>query len=231
MAYPSMLWKIQYGPVNHGECQEFLEESRGIPWGFDVYRTVYTAESETQWIAALEKLHSYVAKSVYHDVDETERRGYAPENPQLNHTVMETYCQDVIQGPEFDGATDDFIRSHARASYEKRQEEEAYLGLQRPRSIACIVIDEQSLKSIIDGTPPSNEIFWYGQVRPAPIAEVKMLDTMYDPHDDDLEYPDTFHGWIRVPCNRIWGVYSGLFFELFLDRFAVPDGVGGSRYE
>lgn len=102
------------------------------PWGYTIYRTVYTPESNQHWDAVLEA----ISKNVYADLDLHE------DKP--SQIFKEGYRPLVFDDPaQFDGATLDEIRNNFR---EVRESDNRNQGV---RFRWCLVIDESALQSVI----------------------------------------------------------------------------------
>jgi len=90
---------------------KFLRQSLSQPWGFVIYRTVYTPASDEKWEAALAKLRAYIYASVVRELYRDRGTNAAPLNPQPCDKVRETYQPMVFQDRETsDGASVDVIR-------------------------------------------------------------------------------------------------------------------------
>ncbi|EED17199.1 conserved hypothetical protein [Talaromyces stipitatus ATCC 10500] len=116
----------------NNEVVQFLHDELPFqwPWGYTIYRTVYTPESNQHWDALLEA----ISKSIYRSLDEDEpsrifQEGYRP-----------LAFDDSAQ---FNGATLDKIRNHFK---EVRESDNGHQGV---RFRWCLVIDEAALQSII----------------------------------------------------------------------------------
>lgn len=132
----------------NSEIVRFLHDELSFqwPWGFTIYRTVYTPESKKQWGTVLEA----ISKSIMEDLDEDEpsrifQQGYRPL---------------VFDDPaQFDDATLDEIRDHFR------EVQESDNGNDGVRFRWCLVINENALQSIL-GHPEPQKDGWVTVVDP-----------------------------------------------------------------
>ncbi|KUL84938.1 hypothetical protein ZTR_07852 [Talaromyces verruculosus] len=105
------------------------------PWGYTIYRTVYTPESDQHWDGVLGAIIENTYDGVSLDLHEDEP----------SRILKEGYRPVVLNDPaQFDGATLDDIRKHFRAFRESYNG-----GNQEVRFRWCLVIDEGALQSII----------------------------------------------------------------------------------
>lgn len=114
---------------------------RGVkwPWGFIIYRTVYTPESDQVWSACLDKIEESVRRGI--DVHGKE---YADQTPE--RILKETFQNVILEDRErWDGASLEQIRADFITHLESIG---SYVGQENARSTACLFIDETCLQSI-----------------------------------------------------------------------------------
>ncbi|KAJ5928254.1 hypothetical protein N7466_007210 [Penicillium verhagenii] len=175
------------------------------PWGFIIYRTVYTTESERLWPLAMEKL-AYALK-----VGNQDRQGRPEQLIQASH--KDAILSDMAR---WDGASIEHVRNHF-AEYLRKTDQMAYPRDQR--YALCLVIDEKALKSI---TAPGDEVGWVGAV-----------DARFDPAIK-YDWPG-YCGFMRVKVRSLWDIYLNLHFDQMWNLCPeVPEGWipvydGGSR--
>ncbi|RHZ51108.1 hypothetical protein CDV55_103054 [Aspergillus turcosus] len=111
------------------------------PWGFFIYRTVYTPESDKVWSACLEKLDRYVHWEIDH-VD-----GEAGDDGFPERLIRETYKNVILEDKErWDGASVEQIRQDFKDLVASRGAE---IGVVVPRYSVCLAIDQHCLDSIM----------------------------------------------------------------------------------
>lgn len=184
----------------------FIKWLRYLPWGFVIYRTVYTAESDRLWSACLAKIDRYVQWSIG-QIDEDEY----PDGDRFPETfVQETYKNLVLEDRQrWDGASLDQIREDFQQYSESLGMED---GSHIPWSKACLVIDDQCLKSIVSAfEDPTESASWGGPKRGFVIEQggyimlkpfVVMVDPTFSP-EDDYDTPG-YQGYMRVGIDDIW---------------------------
>ncbi|KAL5348367.1 hypothetical protein ACLOAV_006849 [Pseudogymnoascus australis] len=161
-------------------CRKFLQRlhPRNAKWGFTIYRTVYTPESDSQFLAALEKIKTCLAIALRRELRTNRklrayeiRHGETPQ-PLINagpcDQVEDQYDALVIEDCEvWDGAGIEDIRAHfrdaifyeavesQRISYDPEKEHTipwTYLA-QDPKSSICLVIDAEALSWMTNSKP------------------------------------------------------------------------------
>ncbi|KAJ5930941.1 hypothetical protein N7466_006434 [Penicillium verhagenii] len=154
------------------------------PWGFIIYRVVYTAESDRLWPLAMERL-AYSLNLAIKD-GSADRQGRPQQLVQTSH-------KDVIlsDAARWDGASIEQVRDHF-AEYLRKTDQDVYPNEQR--YALCFVIDEKALKSI---TAPGHRVGWVGAV-----------DGRFDPATK-YEWPD-YRGFMRVKVRSLWELYLDL---------------------
>ncbi|KAJ5651744.1 hypothetical protein N7507_009170 [Penicillium longicatenatum] len=143
----------------------FLREIKW-PWGFIIYRTVYTPQSDKIWSACLEKIE----ESVRYEIDRHGKE-YADKTPE--RILKETLKNVILEDRErWDGASVKQIRADFIAHLESIG---CSVGEESPRSTVCMMIDEACLQSIQNtfDEPENNRGSW------APTGFVGIVDPQY----------------------------------------------------
>ncbi|KAJ5792457.1 uncharacterized protein N7503_008435 [Penicillium pulvis] len=133
--------------------------TRCFPWGFFIYRTVYTAESDRLWPLAIEKLTRVLGECIEGDLKfgRPNRRG--ADDPRPEQLAQASHKDAVIYDADhWDGASIDLVRDHF-AEYLRKTNQVECGGEQR--LALCLVIDERALKSII---APEDSVGFVGTV-------------------------------------------------------------------
>ncbi|KAG2419893.1 hypothetical protein HFD88_004690 [Aspergillus terreus] len=149
------------------------------PWGYTIYRTVYTPESSQHWKATTEAIPKHV---------------YASAKGQLNNEKPSRIFQEGYRPlifddqAQFDGATLDEVRRHFKAI---RNSDNGDTGV---RFRFCLVIDEGALQSIIqhpEPQKPSRNGAW-----------VTVIDPDYT---GGGSYNTRYYlGYFRIHLNDLW---------------------------
>ncbi|PCH02353.1 Hypothetical protein PENO1_035320 [Penicillium occitanis (nom. inval.)] len=119
------------------EVVQFLhkELTSQWPWGYTIYRTIYTPESDQHWDAFLDAISKNTYAGLGSDLHDNEP----------SRIFKEGYRPLVFDEPaQFNGATLDEIRKHFRAFRDGDTN-----GNQEVRFRWCLVIDEGALQSFI----------------------------------------------------------------------------------
>jgi hypothetical protein len=164
-------WRDQPWRNNKRHAAEFLKsERRYWPWGFIIYRTVYTPESDEVWSAAMEKLD----RAMHSDIDGMQERPSFAEK-----LVREGYKNVVMEDKElWDGASLGKIQKAFRKEIERVESiDYEYALLAIPRHTACLVIDEECLQSIKNSPEEEDPSQWQN------MGHVFVVDPRYPPEE------------------------------------------------
>ncbi|KUL85209.1 hypothetical protein ZTR_08924 [Talaromyces verruculosus] len=184
----------------NSEVVEFLHDELPFqwPWGFTIYRTVYTSESDQYWGTVLEAISKVVMKRL--DEDEPSR------------IFQEGYRPLVFDDPaEFNEATLDKIRDHFR---EVQESDNGNAGV---RFRWCLVIDDGALQSILRHPEPKSgqKGGWVTVVDPN-YQRGSSYNTRY--------YP----GYFRLYLGYLWslmGIGRALELDELCGRMDGPDDI------
>lgn len=176
-----------------------LTDDEGWPWGFFIYRTVYTPESDQVWSACLEKFDRYVHWEIDH-VD-GDRYAGAQDHGFPERLVHEGYKNVILEDKErWDGASIESIREDFKNLVASRG---ARIGEVVPRYTVCLVIDQHCLDSIVNTFDEPAESQGGGGPRK---GFVTMVDPMFEPGDCE-----GYYGFMRVEIDRLWWLTVELY--------------------
>ncbi|KAJ5639540.1 uncharacterized protein N7484_007402 [Penicillium longicatenatum] len=169
------------------------------PWGYTIYRTVYTPESDLHWEAAADAIRA----NIFATLDWQLKNGRR-QDKHSHRLVREGYRSLVFEDKaRFDGATISQIREHFKASVNN---EPAPLG---NRFRWCLVIDQEALQSFIRHPEPAGT---YIQDEPDAKEKNGAWVTVVDPDwKATNEYSERFYpGFMRIHLNRLFRLaYNG----------------------
>ncbi|KAF7183023.1 hypothetical protein CNMCM7691_002767 [Aspergillus felis] len=152
-----------------------LADDEGWPWGFFIYRTVYTPESDHVWSACLEKIDRYVHWEIDH-VD-GDRYAGAEDHGFPERLVHEGYKNVILEDKErWDGASIEQIREDFKNLVASRGGE---IWEVVPRYTVCLVIDQHSLDSIVNTFEEPAESKHWGGPR---MGFITMVDPISSPN-------------------------------------------------
>ncbi|CAG8005795.1 unnamed protein product [Penicillium olsonii] len=154
-----------------------------LPWGFIIYRTVYTPESEELWPIVLERIAETLKGGAM-----SEARGNETRVEQL---TFKSHKDVIISDPHrWDTASIPQIRSHF-VEYLRKLNQTGCPDI--PRLACCLVIDEKSLRSIIKDERR---------------GFLGVIDGWYNPEEryDSASY----RGFMRVQLIGLWSLYLNL---------------------
>jgi len=180
--------------LHERECETFLRRLHpGSTWGYTLYRTTYTPESDAHWPSIIALLSSYIRSSIEFDLCAPKIHpefyvGCAPCDPEPNRKVREMFRWDVVSNAaQFDGATIDDVRVHFRDRMARRPNDPHW---------KCLVVDEEVFQ-LLKGRPLAkpdevdNEEAW-----------IKAVDKSWrGPEDSDRP---GYEGWIGVQLGMLW---------------------------
>jgi hypothetical protein len=195
----------------------FLEEigSSGH-WGYLIYRTVYTPESDEKWDAVVAKIDTYVKGDLYRAADPNEER------KAVSNSILARYRNTILQDPDaFDHASPDTLREHflqLLADNGKR------LNDSGPDNRMFMMIDEETLNSILAAPEDPHEA-------PPSLDEwrsyrVELVDATWNPNPPPRVAgrgppprppapPGTrmYQGWLYVTFYKLWFLYHRVFID------------------
>lgn len=157
---------------------------------------------------ALERLTSYIHLAINDELVRASEKG-GTLDPAPCQRIIQTYDPEIISDVRFDGASIETIRAAFRSLVDQREEDENWTD-EEARISMCIMIDEESLTSVLDGGEPAS---------PTDTAQVKVIDSYYDPvvgpqssgarGREDTTFPRSpYEGWVKVPCKYLWSLYG-----------------------
>ncbi|KAG9558581.1 hypothetical protein KCU71_g6884, partial [Aureobasidium melanogenum] len=169
------------------------------PWGWVIYRTVYTPESDLLWPRAIDTINTYLACSLQKTLIESG----AEEDYETMIAELENFWMD--DASLFDQATFENLHTHF-ASWLQTQDTEDEEGdkmLPCVRFWTFLVIDETNLKMIADAPDPNSNLVKASAKR-APMIKVVSAQrderrlpgrTRRGPHNG--EDGKMFPGWLN----------------------------------
>lgn len=187
-------WRTQPWFDQDSMASNFLREScnQSWPWGFVIYRTVYTPESDAQWSAALDKFDRYIYDEVSAEVEKTRQ----PRDPYPAKLVREGYRNVIFSDKDrFNGASIQQIREHFNQWKESHgYERDVTNPSELSRFNMCLMVDEKALSSLVASVAP-------GQQRGYCI----MVDPYY--HDGELYESRGYKGFMFVELGSFWWLF------------------------
>ncbi|KAJ5415787.1 hypothetical protein N7465_004482 [Penicillium sp. CMV-2018d] len=163
-----------------------------FPWGYIIYRTVYTPESNELWPIVMERIAHQLNRGIECELDyPRERHGDESRPEQL---IEESHKDVVISDPSrWDGASLEQVRDHF-AVYLRKIKQEDYS--EESRFASCLVVDERSLKSIAKDDRN---------------GFVGVVDGRYNP-EERYDNP-SYRGFMRVQIKALWDLYVNYDWE------------------
>ncbi|GLI76352.1 hypothetical protein PoHVEF18_004624 [Penicillium ochrochloron] len=160
------------------------------PWGYVIYRTSFTATSDEDFAAAIEKLDRYCYSKMPLDKD----RKHFWCQPNIHEVVREGYRNVIVQDPSLEGASTDVIRQRHIQWLEGRGFH-LYLGI--PRFDYCLFLDDRAVRSILASSEPDNKSGLVGYVN--------LIDCDFVPGDPDNDSSEHYDGSLRIWLIDLFG--------------------------
>ncbi|KAJ5356287.1 hypothetical protein N7517_010896 [Penicillium concentricum] len=114
-------------------------------WGYVIYRTTYTPQSDTAFSQIVDLLNSYIKQELFSEYDSTPKSKLHSAEPTPYHEIWAQHRPVIMADPvQFDEASIDSIRSHFESWVNSRE---------RRNHTTCIVIDDESLQAFLDAQP------------------------------------------------------------------------------
>lgn len=182
------------------QTTRFLRDLNTPKWGYAIYRTVYTSESDVLFPLALAKLDAYVHHEIDWDLYDDSLVAHTPEKPPYdpapNREIRDRYESVVLEDMErYDGASMDSIREYFRQWVEGQGK---WVG-DDPRFQVCLVFDDAAVRALSDAPDalPSNCT--------PPGVFIRVVDGKFVARQ--CEDP-SYAGWIKVSPNALMGLYG-----------------------
>lgn len=188
---PSSLLHSPQISREHQFNMDELQNSLGTypDWGYVIYRTTYSAESETLFPVAIRYIEACIKRSFLRDHKED------PTNKP--NEICAKYRSTIVQDPaEFNRASLEAIRAHFEAWVESQGMRDCWTKWRM-----CMIIDEESLQTL-KGTSAEaleNESPYHSDDE---LRCVKVLEAF--PETDQY---DTFPGWMRCWTWCLWDLW------------------------
>ncbi|KAL4867512.1 hypothetical protein BDV12DRAFT_171324 [Aspergillus spectabilis] len=202
MSFPTPL------PMATKNLLDFLRGTPGMTWGFVIYRTTYTPQSNLQFPKLLDIFQANIQRRISTELEPSSYIGHSRADNEL---LMARYRPVVMDNPKFNKLSIPEVRSHF----------EAWVGLPdqvmdddiRPdeQKSACLVIDEEVMEVLADAKPYRREDYPVSVIR----HWVKAVEAY--PDDDGLEY-------LKVPIPDLWSFWSDLSLSPRLEEWIHPEG-------
>lgn len=192
---------------------------RPYSWGFTIFRTVYTPESDETFPKAIERLKLYAKCFVTEELGLKRLPNKAPLDPAPNEELAQRFYCDIVQdAATLDGADIEEIGKRFDAWVNEHLRPEGRKGTLLGRYSVCIMLDQQGIDHVLqlcEGPTPRKE--YRAQLR----LYVKVVS------DWQREPEDGGRFWLRT------GIKSQLFALCFgsedsdISELGLPDETDG----
>ncbi|KGO42823.1 hypothetical protein PEX1_042360 [Penicillium expansum] len=158
------------------------------PWGYTIYRTVYTPESDLYWEAAADAIRSNIFATLDWELHHGRRQH------EQSHRILRDGYRSLVFDDEtrFDGASIAQVREDFRAFVESE------VGALGNRFRWCLVIDEEALKCFI-----RHQKSLAGQSEQDSTQESEPWVTVVEPKYEQ-EQSSQYAGYMRIPLSRLF---------------------------
>ncbi|KAJ5127412.1 hypothetical protein N7448_008191 [Penicillium atrosanguineum] len=163
----------------------------GLPdWGYVIYRTTYTTESDTAFPHAIRYIEACLKGEFFTEVTQQPRY----RNNDVPAYVWSKYQSTIIEDPtQFDGASLEMVRAHFEAWVNGQGKRDNFNKYR-----VCLIIDEESLQTLKDAPVENAE-------NDDELRFVKALEAF--PIVDSL---DTFPGWMKCWTQTMWFLWENM---------------------
>ncbi|OQE44344.1 hypothetical protein PENCOP_c002G07859 [Penicillium coprophilum] len=111
-------------------------------WGYVIYRTTYTPQSDTAFSQIIDLLNSYIKDELFSEYASTPKSKLHCAEPTPYQEIWAQHLPIIMADPaQFDEASIDSIRAHFESWVNSRA---------RRNYTTCIVIDDESLQAFLD---------------------------------------------------------------------------------
>lgn len=119
---------------------------RPYTWGFTIFRTIYTPESDERFARAVEELNQLAREYVFDDLSGPREPGQEPFDPRPNEELARRFYCDVIQdAATLDGATPDELGRRFDALVAGHLQPQGRRGIKMGRFCICLMFDQQGI--------------------------------------------------------------------------------------
>ncbi|OOQ82952.1 hypothetical protein PEBR_36730 [Penicillium brasilianum] len=147
-------------------------------WGYVIYRTSYTPESDATFLGIVDLLNSYIKHGLYSECTSSQSNTSRHTDPTPYHEIWARHDPVIMDDPsQFDGASADAIQAHFK-SWTRAQEKRGCSTAYR----MCMVLDERSLRELANFPPPGENL--NGEKAMHPIQYVTVIETQPDSDDE-----------------------------------------------
>jgi hypothetical protein len=186
----------------------FLRDCCPNYWGFAIYRTVYTPESDLLWEGTIAKLDEYVINSIWRYMGVTNlevEEGEDQLDPGPTREACARYRNLIMSDREkYDGASIDEVADHFTDwADDTNNDKSSNINMN-----VCLLIDEEVLHWLRDAPPATTEVRTTGDADQN--VCIKVIDTLFDP-EDMSECDPKYRGWALARLNRLWDLYSRVY--------------------
>jgi hypothetical protein len=173
-------------------------------WGFTIYRTTYTPQSNASFPAIVDLITAYVKDEFYkehEDLLENSRlrqgRTVTEDDIAVFDKMWAKYEPRVIQdAAQFDTSSIDQIRAHYEGWVEERDMADRF-----PDYRMFIVIDEESLQSLLNATiPEERQVGMQHRIG----HYVKLVEAW-----QEID-PPPFLGWMKCSLPGLWDIWRNM---------------------
>lgn len=160
-------------------------------WGYVIYRTTYTAESDTAFPQAIRYIEACLKNEFFKEVTQQPRY----RNNDIPADVWSKYKSTIIEDPaQFDRASLETVRAQFEVWVDGQGMRDRFNKYR-----VCLIIDDESLQTLKD-TPVENAEKDTDELR-----FVKALEAF--PIMDSL---DTFPGWMKCWTQTLWFLWQNM---------------------
>lgn len=160
-------------------------------WGYIIYRTTYTAESDTAFPRIIKYIETCLKNEFFKEVTQQPRYRNSDIPTEIWSKYQSTIIEDSIQ---FDEASLETIRTHFEAWVDSQGRRDSFNKYR-----VCLIIDDESFRTLKDA-PVENAENDIDELR-----FVKALEAF--PITDSLS---TFPGWMKCWTQTLWFLWENM---------------------
>ncbi|KAJ5117410.1 hypothetical protein N7448_011042 [Penicillium atrosanguineum] len=186
-------------PLPLGSLHDWLKRVEPT-WGFTIYRTIYTPESDAAFTEVVDTITAYVKNEFYKTYESLR------ENPRIGDKadiavfdeLWAAYKPRVMDdATQFNGLSIDQLRIQFEAWAEEQDKVDQF-----PSYRMFIVVDEESFNSLLNAPAPTElpkGIKWR-------IAHYVKLVEAWQEQDRDSRFP----GWMKCSLKGLWDLWRSM---------------------
>ncbi|KAI8721626.1 hypothetical protein NCS52_00304500 [Fusarium sp. LHS14.1] len=194
---------------------------RQYSWGFTIFRTIYTPESDEAFPKAIEALHHFANNYATEELSVKPLMNKDPLDPAPNEELARRfYCDIVEDAKDLDGASPDDVAKRFDIWVQEHLQPEGQNHMKMGRFCFCIMLDQQGIDHLLDlRTGEASRGSYRNKLKPY----VKVVTEAANWNEEGGE-----RFWLKVGIKgHLFGLAFGWPEDLDISELGNPDPTDG----